>query len=245
MRGWRALLVASFLVAVQVACDADGPVDRSASSPPSTVSTTGPATTSITSSTVVPTSLVYPAAINDTMEVEDGHFATVEEMAQAADLVVVGVVDGVSSLGRPAIGEDPWADEVVAVTIDVTELLKGDDVERVVLGWHAILVDPDGERVATLLTNGLRPPRMGDRMLLFLEPADASIVESLDARPTHSPVVLDGVAYLDGDVLVEGETVSTTAAQLLAMSLPEIRALVHDAAAHPRDVGEPIQPGGG
>lgn len=194
---------------------------------------------------MVPTSLVYPEAINDTMIVEDGHYATVEEMAQAADLVIVGDVVGVESLGRPGLAEDEWADEYVAVTVDAVAVFKGALVERVVLGWDAIQVDPDGNRVATVLNNGIRPPQVGDHMLLFLDPADPSFIEALGGRPTHWPVLLDGVAYLEGDRLLAGETASTTADQLLATSLPEIRRIVRDAAEHPRDVGEPIQPGGG
>jgi len=188
---------------------------------------------------------VYPDAINDSMIVEDGHYATVEEMAQAADLVIVGDVVGVESLGRPSLEEDQWADEYVAITIDAAEVLKGGDVERVMLAWDAIQVDPNGNRVATLLNNGIRPPEVGDHMLLFLDPAAPSFVEALGGRPTHWPVLLDGVAYLDGDRLVAGETVSITADQLLAMTLPQIRRIVYQAAEHPRNVGEPIQPGGG
>jgi hypothetical protein len=176
------------------------------------------------------------------MIVEDGHYRTVEEMAQAAHLVVVGEVVGVKSLGRPDLEEDEWADEYVAVTIDTAEVLKGAPVEHVVLGWDAIQVDPDGNRVATFLTNGIRPPEFGDHMLLFLNPAPSSFVEALGGAPTHTPVLLDGVAYLDGDRLVAGETASSTADQLLAMSLPQIRRIVREAAEHPRDVGEPIQP---
>ena len=210
--------------------------------------TTAQPTTSTTSSTLpataVPTSLMYPDAINDTMTVEDGHYGTVEEMAQAADLVIVGDVIGVESLGRPSLDEDPYADEYVAITVETAEVLKGASVPSVVLGWDAIAVDLDGNRVATILSNGIRPPRVGDHVLLFLDPADPSFVESLGGKPTHWPVLLDGVAYLDGDRLVAGETASTTASQLLVLSLPQIRQIVGEAAAHPRDVGEPIRPGG-
>ncbi len=266
MRGRPVGVVASVLAAALLGCGTGGSGDRSVSSDsssgraPATVTSlpqsgssagpsTGPASAvsaqPTTSSTVVPTSLVYPDAINDSMIVEDGHYATVEEMAQAADLVMVGDVVGVESLGRPSLEEDPGADEYVAITVDAAEVLKGGDVERVVLGWDAIQVDPNGNRVATLLNNGIRPPEVGDHMLLFLDPAAPSFVEALGGRPTHWPVLLDGVAYLDGDRLVAGETVSITADRLLAMTLPQIRRIVHQAAEHPRDVGEPIQPGGG
>jgi len=151
---------------------------------------------------------------------------------------------GVESVGCPSLAEDGWADEYVAITVDVAEVIKGELVERVVLGWDAILVGPGGDRVATLLSNGIRPPQVGDQMLLFLDPAAASFVEALSGAPTHSPVLLEGVAYLDGDRLVAGETSSTPADQLLAMSLPQVRRIVQEAAAHPREVGAPIQPGG-
>ncbi len=250
------------LVAALCGCGAGGSGDRPASSGPSsgqvpavvTAPAAGPAvtlgtappttSTSTSASTVVPTSLSYPDEINGSMTVEDGHYETVEEMAQAADLVIVGDVVGVESLGRPSLAEDEWADEYVEITVNAAEVLKGGDVERVVLGWDAIQVDPNGNRVATLLNNGIRPPEVGDHMLLFLDPAAPSFVEALGGRPTHWPVLLDGVAYLDGDRLVAGETGSTTADHLLAMSLPQIRRLVHEAADHPREVGEPIQPGG-
>lgn len=188
-----------------------------------------------------PTSLSYPRAINDTMTVDDGHYRTVEEMAQAAELVVIGDVVGVVSLGRPDLAEDEYADEYVAVTVQPAEVLKGDPGGEVVLGWDAIGVDPAGDRVATLLSNGIRPPQVGDRMLLFLIPARP---EFLAGVPTHEPVLLDGIAYIKGDRLVAGEVGSHTAARLLAMPLRRIRAIVGRAVEKPRVVGEPIKPGG-
>jgi hypothetical protein len=242
----KVVLVAVVLL-VGACGDSEPASDQRAAVTLTATSNTSPSPTApdAASTTVAPTTSVsYPDEINDTMEVEDGHYRTVMEMAHAADLVIVGDVVGVTSLGRPDTGEDTSADEHVAATIEAAEVLKGELVERVVLGWDAIQVDSAGNGIATIISNGIRPPAVGDRMLLFLDPASPSFIEALGGKPTHWPVLLDGVAYLDGDRLIAGETVSTTADQLLAMSLPQIRKIVHRAAEHPRDVGEPIQPGG-
>lgn len=144
-------------------------------------------------------------------------------MGHASTLVIVGVVVDLQSLGRPNLAEDPYADEFLAVTIRTTETIKGQPTDEVVLGWDAFNVNPDGQRVATWISNGLRPPDLGDRMLLFLIPADPAFADHLGGAPTHQPVKLDGVAYLDGDQPIAGETNSPAAEQLISMPLNQIR----------------------
>jgi hypothetical protein len=103
------------------------------------------------------------------------------------------------------------------------ESLKGQAADDLVLGWKAFETDTNGERVATLLTNGLRPPDVADRLLLFLVPADPAFAEHVGAPLTHQLVKLDGIAYLEGDDLVAAEKDSPAAGQLVAMSLSAIR----------------------
>jgi len=152
---------------------------------------------------VCASTLLFPEITSDLI-VEDGTFASVASMARAAELIVVGEVVEVVSLGRPDVEEDPNADEYVAVTTDVTEILKGDPISEVVLGWDAFGYDTDGNRVSTLLSNGVRPPQVGDRLLLFLVVADPAFADALGGG-SHQEVKLDGVAYLDGDRLIAGE----------------------------------------
>lgn len=174
-------------------------VTATAASAPSTSS--GPSSQEGTSSPpaeIRPTesSIVYPSDIRH-VEVDDGTAASVAALWESATLVTTGTVQWVHSLGRPDLAEDEYADEFVAITIAPEEVLKGDEPAQVVLGWDALGVNPNGERVATLLANGLPPPIHGDRLLLFLVPADPAFVEALGGVPTHQFVQLDGVAYLD------------------------------------------------
>jgi hypothetical protein len=144
-------------------------------------------------------------------------------MAEAAALVIVGDVVEVTSLGRPDLPEDPDAGEYVAVTVRAIETLAGQPADDVVLAWHAYDVDDDGRRIATLITNGVRPPAVADRLLLFLVPVDPAFDEHVGGAPTHQLVKLDGIAYLDGEALVAAETNSPAAEQLVTMDLSAIR----------------------
>ncbi len=145
-------------------------------------------------------------------------------MGDGASLVVVGEVVGITSLGRPFSDRDPNANEFVAVTVETVDTLKGEPAGKVVLAWQAFATDFDGKRTATLLTNGIRPPDVADRLVLFLTPADPATVALLGGGLTHQLVKLDGIAYLDGDQVVAGEVGSTAAQQLLTMTVAEIRA---------------------
>lgn len=129
----------------------------------------------------------------------DGTAASIDELSERADLVVSGTVRSTFSLGRPDLSEDEYADEFVAIEIDVDAVIKGPDADTVVLGWDAINVDPAGERVATWIANGVPPPHNGDDLLLFLLAAEPDHAEVLGNVPTHQLLQLDGIAFLDGD----------------------------------------------
>ena len=52
--------------------------------------------------------------------------------------------------------------------------------------------------------NGIDVPRVGDEVLLFLQPIDSEAARFMGGFPTHAPVSLDGIAF------VENHTVTVT-----------------------------------
>lgn len=179
--------------------------DISLQSPPPTSSTPTSPTTEPTQTpstapdTVAPDAsddLEYPVNTN-LIEAEPGPDSSVERLAADSDVVLVATVELVESLGRPAIAEDEFADEYLAVSLRADEVLEGDESDPVVLPWQGFNVDADGNRVATWVINGLPVPRVGDRMLLFLVDIDPAASRAFGGVPTHVPTQLEGVAFLD------------------------------------------------
>lgn len=199
------------------------PPDSSA--PPDTdpPATPAPTTPAPPTTPTTPTEPTRPGETED-VTVDDGTFDSIGEMGAAASVVVVGEVVEVTSLGRPFLDRDPDANEFVAITIETTDTLRGDPIAEIVLPWEAFGTDGDGERTSTLITNGIRPADVGDRLVLFLRPADPQFAEFVGGDPTHQLVKLDGIAYLDGDVVVATELGSTAAEQLAGLTLDDIRA---------------------
>ncbi|CAN5800117.1 hypothetical protein BH20ACT4_BH20ACT4_12230 [soil metagenome] len=104
-------------------------------------------------------------------------------MADDSNSVVAGRVTDVASLGQPNTKDDVEADEYVAVTIDVESVLAGDDVDSVVIGWLAYGTDAEGNRASEIVQNGVRVPRKGDDMLLFLVDADPRTARQPERGP--------------------------------------------------------------
>jgi hypothetical protein len=73
-------------------------------------------------------------------------------------------------------------------------------------------------------------------MLLFLVPQDPTLIEEFDGVPTHRPIRLEGLAYLDDKKIVEGADVPL-AEQLLGMSIDDIRAAIDNCLAGSRPDG--------
>lgn len=191
--------------------DTDAPTTDA---PPATPAPTTPAT---------PTAPSRPSEFED-ITVDDGTFDSIRDMGDDATLVVVGEVVEVTSLGRPFTDRDPDANEFVSITVEPIDTLAGDPVDEVVLPWEAFGTDTDGTRTTTLVTNGIRPADVGDRLVLFLQPADPQFAEFLGGTPTHQLVKLDGIAYLNDGRVFATELGSTAAEQLLGMTADDIRA---------------------
>lgn len=189
-----------------------------------------PATPTPTAPTPTPTTPASPSRPGETEDItiDDGTFDSIAEMGEEASLVVVGEVVEVTSLGRPFLDRDPDANEFVAITLETIDTLTGDPVAEIVLPWEAFGTDADGERTSTLITNGIRPADVGDRLVLFLQPADPQFAEFLGGNPTHQLVKLDGIAFLDGDAVVATELGSTAAEQLVGLTVDDIRAALAD-----------------
>ncbi len=166
-----------------------------------------------------------PAATNQLTLADDGD-ATVEQLVGEAEVVVHGTVVSVESLGRPAAAEDPAAPEYIGVTIEVDSVLAGAADQPIRLAWDAYETNTNGTRVATWITNGLRPPEQGDEMLLFLGPVDPSFAEFVGGFPTYAPVRLDGVAYLNDGVITEVERNSPAGQDLLGRTITDVTSAI-------------------
>ena len=80
-------------------------------------------------------------------------------------------------------------------------MLKGEPVDEILLGRDAYVVDADGQRTAEIVFNGVPVRHAGDRLVLFLNPAEPPSVDLLRGFPTRAPVMLDGIAFRDGDAV--------------------------------------------
>ncbi len=135
---------------------------------------------------------------------------------------MVGTVREESSLGRPNASTDPLADEFLGLTIEVETVLAGDPVDDVTMAWDAYVVDADGSRTAANVMNGVPVPHVGDRLVLFLRPVDEQFGAAMGGFPTHAPVALDGVAFLDRDTVTLTDETATQAAHLTGMTIAQI-----------------------
>lgn len=199
------------------------PVEPPDSSPPPT---SAPVPGPTPAPTAPPTTPAEPRpAVTEDVTIDDGTYDSVGEMGDNSSVVVVGDVVEVTSLGRPFADGDQYQNtsEYVAVTVETVDTLTGEPTGEVVLAWQAFATDSDGNRTATLLLNGIRPPEVADRLVLFLDPVDAAFNDFIGGELTHQLVKLDGIAYLDGDQVTAGEVGSTAAEQLRTMTVREIR----------------------
>jgi hypothetical protein len=176
-----------------------------------------------------------PVAPLSTREIEADYerHNSIDELIASAQLIVVGSVVDVESLGRPSLNEDPHAEEYAAFTIHVDEQLMGDPVNEVTLAWDSYVVDGNGERIGEVVMNGVPVPRMYDTMLLFLQTADPAFAGFLGGVPTHQPVGLDGVVYIRSGVAADGDVTSPASAQIQGWTLDELRNAVSAATTEP------------
>lgn len=227
-------LAITSLSLMSLACGSDAsPQTTDVTSPPSTTNPPGtdpPATDPPATDPPAtdPPATDPPAADPDLparpIDVDDGAFDTIKDLGDSTDLIVVGTVTDEVSLGRPIETNDPSADEYLGLTISVETVVKGEPIGEVLLAWDAYALDADGQRVATNVMNGIPVPHVGDQLLLFLRPVDDQFAALLHGFPTHTPVLLDGVAFVEAGTVTITDSTAQDAAQLLGMTIEEITA---------------------
>ena len=100
------------------------------------------------------------------------HFSSVDAMAEASFLIVVGTVievgDGVFE-SAPGL-EDFLGTQFLKVTIEIEEVLKGDRLagDRVSISWAGYDVALDSTKGPQQIVEGQVPPESGNRNLWFL-----------------------------------------------------------------------------
>jgi hypothetical protein len=160
------------------------------------------------------------------IEIDDGAFETLHDLGEGAELIVLGTVMDESSLGRPVETNDPSADEYLGLTIKVESVIKGEPIAAVLLAWDAYQVDADGQRIASNVMNGIPVPHIGDQLLLFLRPVDAQFAALLHGFPTHTPVALDGIGFVEDGAVSISDNSSPNVAQLVGKTIDEITELL-------------------
>jgi hypothetical protein len=155
--------------------------------------------------------------------VDDGTFDSLDDMADASDLVVVGEVSDTISIGRLAAATNPTADEFLAITVQPSETMRGSYPGDVIIAWAGYSTDEDGARVAVRTVNGVRPPAVGDRVVLFLRPVDPGFADFAGGAPTHELIKLDGIGFVIDDVVTEVEAGSLAAELLRGMTVTALR----------------------
>lgn len=140
----------------------------------------------------------------NTYEGPDRYHSSLVDMAAAAELVAVGSVSEVKSLryeGEPSTGDERR--EVVAITIQVEQLVKGNwSGQTISLPWDAFRVDEDGTRTATYVVEGIGVPEVGQRLFLFVDPINADEYAFWgEGNVTHQLTTYEGIfRVVDGVV---------------------------------------------
>ncbi len=135
--------------------------------------------------------LVYPSETN--------FYGTVEEMAGDADLVVRGRVTGLKE-GRITDGGETRT-EIMSVELRITDVVVGDvrTGDLVSFPWMTReLANSDDTVTRDLLVAGIRAPKEGQEVVVFLidMPADQEL--DMKNRPTHYLASFDGILDTDG-----------------------------------------------
>ena len=105
-------------------------------------------------------------------------------------------------------------------------MIKGAPIAVVLMAWDAYQVDADGQRIATNVINGIPVPHVGDQLLLFLRPVDDQFAALLHGFPTHTPVALDGIGFVEAGTISISDNSSQNAAQLVGKTIEQITELL-------------------
>lgn len=152
------------------------------------------------------------------LQVSDkAYYATTDDMAAAAEIVVLGEVVRVEpgetdAPGAPA-GEDSFT-QMALYTVKVIEALKGDPGNSIVVWREGFEVS--GKEVRPIAFQGILPNEVGDQVLWFLEPAVGN-------PGVWEQVSLDGVLEVkDGLIFSELDRDGGLADQLRGKPVDEV-----------------------
>lgn len=215
-----AALAATTTACTDAAATAD-PVPPVTSPPPTSPPPTGPPVTAPPTSEPGPADPELPTRY---VEIDDGAFDDLDELSDASEVVVVATVTDEETIESDRDDVDPGAEAYLGLRLTVDGALKGDPGDEIDLAWLAFELGDEGSPIATNLLNGIPVPRTGARLVLFLRVVDEG--ESPFAYATHVPVRLDGVGFLEDDVVTIPDDVVPEVAVLTATSLEEIRVSV-------------------
>jgi hypothetical protein len=85
-------------------------------------------------------------------------YETVESLVWASELIVVGEVVSVESIGTPDWRDDPSASEYFIVGVRPNRTLKGTSPNAITIGWEAFVTDGKGTAQCALSRMGSRFP---------------------------------------------------------------------------------------
>jgi hypothetical protein len=151
------------------------------------------------------------------MQITDkAYFSSLEEMAEAADLIVAGEVVTVElgdilSEGAPP-GEDSFPQKAI-YTIKVSQVIKGPASDMIQVIRTSYVRSNDELRPISM--QGVLPSEVGDEVLWFLEP---SRTEGM-----WVPVSLDGILEVrDGSIVSELDSADRLGRKLEGLAISEL-----------------------
>ena len=194
-----------------------------ATEPPTTAPPTSAPEPSVPASNPPPKGGELP---DEFVEIDDGAYDTIGEMGEAAEVIVVATVTGERPISPGRTDMYPLPEAYLGLQLRVDEVLQGDPGDEIRLAWYAYTLDEDGNSVAANVLNGIPVPHVGDQLVVFLRVADSAFAEALDGFPTHAPVLLDAIGFVENGAVTITDSVVADAAVLTGVTLDEIRASI-------------------
>lgn len=204
------------------------PEPTAPSDPPPTPTPTDPPPTTVAPSNPPPSDPPpndppAPALPEVDVEVDEGGWDSIGEMADAADAVVVATVVAEERLAPGRTDVNPLPEAHLGLELRIDEVLRGDIDGTVRLAWHAFTLGADGEPTAWNVMNGVPVPHTGDQLVLFLVETDDHLLGDV---ATHATTKLDGIGFLDAGVVTVTDRWASEGASLLGLTVDEIRSAI-------------------
>ncbi|MDF1598111.1 MAG: hypothetical protein P1T08_18740 [Acidimicrobiia bacterium] len=132
-------------------------------------------------------------------EVNETPYDNIASLTDASDLVIVGEVLAVRSIGTPDEAEDPHASEYFMVTVQPEKTLKGTAPSAVTIAWEGFITDGSGNRTLRVERSGVGMPELGMRVLLYLLEESRERSDFFGGEISHRLNTLDGILFVGAD----------------------------------------------